>query len=98
MLRAKLTTLAGEVSNAAELREYADSYQPGLGATFTFHCRKLQRTRPPDIASRTCSRSANAWTTTAPTARPPRCWIAPRVQRRDQGCGKGFRIAGVARR
>ena len=45
-------------------------------------------------ARRCCSRSASASTTTGRAARPARCSIAARVQRRDQGCGTSFLIVG----
>ncbi|HEU5134553.1 MAG TPA: hypothetical protein VFU13_05355, partial [Steroidobacteraceae bacterium] len=41
-LGAKLTTLAGRETSAAELRDVADVFSPGLGRTLTFHCRTLR--------------------------------------------------------
>ena len=71
-LAAKLTTLAGRETNAAELREIADLFRPGIGATFTLHCRTLRNS-----AARRCSTScASASTTTGPAARPARCSTA----------------------
>jgi ribonuclease I len=92
VLRAKLTTLAGEITSAQELRAYADSYEAGLGATLTFHCRTLRdapaahRREPYLVEIRQCvdddARGA--------PARPLDCAT---VNRRDQGCGSGFRVA-----
>ena len=41
-LGARLSTLAGEETTAAGLRETANLFHPGLGATLTFHCRVLR--------------------------------------------------------
>jgi ribonuclease I len=98
VLRAKLTTLAGDQASAAELREYADSYQAGLGATLTFHCRMLRdapaahRRQPYLIEIRQCVDNDGA------AGAPATLLDCASVNRRDQGCGKGFRIAEAGRR
>lgn len=98
VLRARLTTLAGEITSAGELREYADSYQAGLGATLTFHCRNLKnapaghRGEPYLFEIRQCVDDDGA------NGAPATLLDCASVQRRDQGCGKGFRIAGATRR
>lgn len=96
VLRAKLTTLAGQVVSARELRDYADSYQPGLGASLTFHCRTLrnasaaQRGEPFLMEIRQCvDDDADGL--------PATLLDCARVKRRDQGCGAAFRIAEAAR-
>jgi ribonuclease I len=98
VLRARLTTLAGGIATASELREYADSYQAGLGATLTFHCRNLKnapaehRGEPYLFEIRQCVDDDGA------NGAPATLLDCASVGRRDQGCGKGFRIAGAARR
>jgi len=90
-LGAKLATLAGEETTATELREIADLFHPGLGATLTFHCRVLRdanSTQPHLIEVRQCV--DNDGTNGAPGT-PLDCAA---VKRRDQGCGQHFRIAG----
>ncbi len=93
VMRAKLTTLAGGATNARELREYADGYQAGLGATLTFHCRTLRnappahRREPYLVEIRQCVDDDGA---RGAPATPLDCAT---VNRRDQGCGGGFRIA-----
>jgi ribonuclease I len=96
-LRARLTTLAGRAASAAELREYAELFAPGIGASLTFHCRTL-RDAPPDgrgqaylVEIRQCVDNDGAWG--APRT-PLDCQS---VERRDQGCGRSFHIAGAAR-
>jgi ribonuclease T2 len=93
VLRAKLTTLAGGTTHARELREYADSYEAGLGATLTFHCRTLRnapaahKREPYLVEIRQCVDDDGA---AGAPATPLDCAT---VDRRDQGCGSGFRIA-----
>jgi ribonuclease I len=92
-LSARLTTLAGRSTTAAELREFADQYQPGIGATLTFHCRTLRnaarehRQEPHLLEIRQCIEDDGAQG--APGS-PIHCAT---VNRRDQGCGREFRIA-----
>jgi ribonuclease T2 len=93
VLRAKLTTLAGDTTNARELREYADSYESGLGTTLTFHCRTLRdapaahRREPYLVEIRQCVDDDGA------RGAPGTLLDCATVGRRDQGCGSGFRIA-----
>lgn len=93
VLRARLTTLAGETTNSRELREYADSYERGLGATLTFHCRTLRdapaahRREPYLVEIRQCVDDDGAH------GAPGTLLDCAAVNRRDQGCGSGFRIA-----
>lgn len=93
-LHAKLTTLAGRETTAAELREVADQYQPGIGATFTLHCRTLrgappgQREQPFLVEIRQCVDNDG------PNGAPGTLLDCARLPRHDQGCGAAFRIAG----
>jgi ribonuclease I len=93
-LGAKLTTLAGETTTAEALREVADLYEPGIGATFTLHCRTL-RGAPPDqrrqpflVEIRQCVDNDG------PAGAPGTPLDCARLPRHDQGCGPEFRIAG----
>ena len=93
-LSARLTTLAGRETNARDLREAADQFQPGLGATLVFQCRTLrdvpaaQRKRPFLVEVRQCVDDDGAGG--APRT-PLDC---ASVNRRDQGCGGSFLVAG----
>jgi ribonuclease I len=93
VLGERLTTLAGQRSSAAALRDYADGRQRGLGATLTFHCRTI-RDAPPEhrrepylIEIRQCVDDDG------PDGGPGTPIACATVNRRDQGCGPGFRIA-----
>jgi ribonuclease I len=94
-LSGPLTTLSGGRTSAAELRRYADAYETGMGATLTFHCRTLRdaprehRREPYLVEIRQCFDS------TGPGGRPGLRMDCAAVNRRDQGCGSGFRIAGA---
>jgi ribonuclease I len=89
-LSAKLTTLAGRDTTAAELRDAAGQFQPGIGATFTLHCRTQRGSgeRPVLMELRQCIDNDG------PGGGPGTLLDCARVQRRDQGCGSSFRIAG----
>lgn len=93
-LAARLTTMAGREASARELREYADEFQPGLGATLVFQCRTLrdapaaQRNRPFLIEVRQCVDNDG------PGGAPGTPLDCATLERRDQGCGKSFFIAG----
>jgi len=92
-LHAKLTTLAGGEATAAELRDVANLYQPGVGATFTLHCRTLddapsgQREQPFLVEIRQCVDNDG------PRGAPGTLLDCASVQRRDQGCGGSLWIA-----
>lgn len=92
-LSVRLANLAGGNASAAELREYADQFQPGIGVTLTFHCRTLRnapaefRQQPYLIEIRQCIEDDGELG--APRT-PINCAT---VNRRDQGCGRYFRIA-----
>lgn len=92
-LGARLTTLAGETATAEELREVADLYEPGIGATFTLHCRTLrgappeQREQPFLVEIRQCIDNDG------PAGAPGTLLDCARLPRHDQGCGAEFRIA-----
>ncbi len=88
-LAAKLTTLAGRETSAAELREIADLFRPGIGATFTLHCRTLRGygNTPVLYELRQCVDNDG------PGGAPGTLLDCVRVKRRDQGCGKSFLIA-----
>jgi len=93
-LGARLATLAGEESTAAELRQTADLFHPGIGATLTFHCRVLRgahSAEPHLIEVRQCVDNDG------PNGAPRTPLDCAAVKRRDQGCGQHFRIAGVRR-
>jgi ribonuclease I len=93
-LAGTLTTLAGGTTSAADLRAAADGKTPGLGATLTFHCRTLrdapreQRREPFLIEVRQCLDNAGG------DGGPGKVMACATVNRRDQGCGASFRIAG----
>ncbi len=82
-LGARLTTLAGRDTSAAELRETADLFQPGIGATFTLHCRTLRGSgnTPVLVEVRQCVDNDG------PGGAPGTLLDCARVKRRDQGCG-----------
>ncbi len=92
-LGAHLTTLAGRRTSAAALREHADGRDAGIGRTLTFHCRTL-RDAPPEhrrepylVEIRQCVDDDGA------DGMPGTPIACASVNRRDQGCGPGFRIA-----
>lgn len=92
-LGARLTTLAGREAGAQELRDYADQFAPGLGATFTLHCRVLRnapsalRQRPVLVEIRQCLDDDG------PGGAPGTALSCAAVKRRDQGCGASFHVA-----
>ena len=91
-LGARLATLAGEETTAVALREIANLFQPGLGATLTFHCRTLRGARTQQahlIEVRQCVDNDG------PDGAPRTPLDCAAVKRRDQGCGQHFRIAGA---
>ncbi len=96
-LRAKLTTLSGKETSAAELRATADLFRPGLGATFTLHCRTLRaaprelRQHPYLMEVRQCVDNDG------PHGAPGSLLDCAAVNRRDQGCGASFHIAELHR-
>jgi ribonuclease T2 len=91
-LAAKLTTLAGRESTARELRDTADRSHPGLGATLTLHCRELRGSgRAVLIEIRQCVDDDG------PGGAPGTLLDCATVDRRDQGCGASFEVAGGMR-
>jgi ribonuclease I len=89
-LGARLATLAGEETSGASLREIADLFHPGIGATLTFHCRVLRAAHsgePHLIEVRQCVDNDG------PNGAPRTPLDCATVNRRDQGCGQRFRIA-----
>ena len=88
-LGARLTTLAGRDTSAAELRETAEMFQPGIGATFTLHCRTLRGSgdQPVLVEVRQCIDNDGA------DGAPGTLLDCATVGRRDQGCGRYFHIA-----
>jgi ribonuclease I len=83
----------GELTSRA-LRVTADRARPGLGRQFTLHCRTVRdapssfRNRPYLVELRFCVDDDGA-------GRAPRTPLdCAAVNRRDQGCGDTFRIAG----
>jgi len=90
-LRERRTTLAGRSTDAAHLREHAERVKPGIGATLTFHCRTLRdapgNREPYLVEVRQCV--GNGF-----DGRPKAPLSCAQFGRRDQGCGRSFRIAG----
>ena len=92
-LGATLDTLAGQATDAAQLREYAERVQPGIAATLTFHCRTLRdaprgnRQEPYLVEIRQCVSNGRDQKPAMPIA-------CAAYNRRDQGCGRSFRVAG----
>jgi ribonuclease I len=92
-LSAHLTTLAGRETDAGELRGIADRFRPGLGSSLVFQCRTLRdapaalRKRPFLVEVRQCVDDDGAG---GAPGTPLDC---ASVGRRDQGCGRRFRIA-----
>jgi ribonuclease T2 len=93
-LGASLTSLAGRETTAAELRAAADAFEANLGATLTFHCRVpagaagAATNRPWLFEVRQCVDDDGAGGTPATALR------CSQVNRRDQGCGESFFVAG----
>jgi ribonuclease T2 len=88
-LGAKLTTLAGQETDAVALRETAEMFRPGIGPTLTFHCRTLRGTGnvPVLFEVRQCVDNDG------PGGAPGTLLDCSTVRRRDQGCGRSFLIA-----
>jgi ribonuclease T2 len=88
-LAAKLTTLAGQETDAVALRETAEMFHPGIGPTLTFHCRTLRGTGnvPVLFEVRQCVDNDG------PGGAPGTLLDCSTVRRRDQGCGRSFLIA-----
>jgi len=96
-LRARLTTLAGAETSAAELRATADRFQPGLGATFTLHCRTLRDAPPDERARPFLVELRQCVDNDGPDGAPGKLLDCASMNRRDQGCGASFRIAEQGR-
>jgi ribonuclease I len=94
LLAARLTTLQGEETDASTLRETADLFGAGTGRTFTLHCRNLPGSggKPVLMEIRQCVDNDG------PGGEPGTPLDCASVERRDQGCGGGFLIAGPALR
>ena len=92
-LSARLTTLAGQETDAATLRGAAESFSPGIGRTFTLHCRTLRGSggRPVLMEVRQCVDNDG------PGGAPGTLLDCAAVERRDQGCGGVFLIQGRGR-
>ncbi|MBC8028389.1 MAG: hypothetical protein H7Y89_20535 [Steroidobacteraceae bacterium] len=92
-LRDILTTHAGDTIDAADFRAAANRLQPGVGRTFTLHCRTLRdaptgkSTRPHLVEVRQCVDDDG------PGGAPGTPLDCASVKRRDQGCGGSFGIA-----
>jgi ribonuclease T2 len=90
-LRAELTTHAERDLRADDLRAAADSAQPGLGATLTFHCRMpggVPRGGRPWLSE---IRQCVSMDSTGVPGEPVDC---AGFGRRDQGCGASFHVPG----
>jgi ribonuclease I len=94
-LTARLTTLAGRETSSEALRDYADQFRPGLGATLVFQCRTLRdaqaakSARPFLVEVRQCIDNDGA------NGAPGTPLDCAGVNRRDQGCGGSFFVAGA---
>jgi ribonuclease I len=92
-LGGKLTTLRGRETTARELRAAADSFEPGMGSTLTFHCRMpagqgdSSSRRPWLFEVRQCLDDDSDGALGAPLE-------CASVHRRDQGCGGRFFVPG----
>ncbi|HEX6245884.1 MAG TPA: hypothetical protein VFZ61_33395, partial [Polyangiales bacterium] len=88
-LAARLTTLEGRETSGAELREVAELFRPGIGNTFTLHCRTLRDhgNQPVLYELRQCVDNDG------PGGAPGTLLECARMKRRDQGCGARFLIA-----
>lgn len=91
-LRDTLTIHAGRGLDGATLRAAADRVRPGIGRTFTLHCRTLreappaERSRPFLVEIRQCVDDDGA------NGAPGTPLDCATVNRRDQGCGGSFAI------
>ncbi len=94
-LSAKLTTLAGEATNAGALREVADAFSPGLSASLTFHCRTLRAAPAAQRAQAFLIEVRQCVDNDGPGGAPGTPLDCAAVKRSDQGCGRSFRIAGA---
>ncbi|HET9865281.1 MAG TPA: hypothetical protein VFP37_17705 [Steroidobacteraceae bacterium] len=92
-LAARLTTLAGRDTTPDELRGYAELFRPGIGATFTLHCRNLREFGQGAVLTeiRQCVDDDG------PGGAPGTLLDCATVNRRDQGCGGSFLVAGSSR-
>jgi ribonuclease I len=96
-LSAKLTTLAGGETTGARLRAAADAYRPGLGASFTLHCRTI-RGAPPELRNRPFLVEIRQCVDNDGEMGDPETLLdCAQVNRHDQGCGKSFRVAKAGR-
>ena len=92
-LSARLTTLQGRQADAATLRDAAESFSPGIGRTFTLHCRTVRGSggTPVLMEVRQCVDNDG------PDGAPGTLLDCATVGRRDQGCGGGFLVEGRSR-
>ena len=90
-LAARLTTLAGRETGEAELRDTANLFRPGIGATFTLHCRGIrgEGRRPALTEIRQCVDNDG------PGGAPGTLLDCAKMRRRDQGCGASFLVPGA---
>jgi len=92
-LSARLTTLAGRQADAATLRSAAESFSPGIGRTFTLHCRTLRGSGGTAVLMEVRQCVDND----GPGGAPGTLLDCATVDRRDQGCGGGFLVEGRGR-
>jgi ribonuclease I len=95
-LRPNLTTLAGGTTGAAALRDHADRASPGLGATLTFHGRTLREAPPGKRGEPFLVEIRQCVDDDGEGGAPLTPLDCATVQRRDQGCGREFHVAGTA--
>ena len=93
-LRQILTNYAGREVSPRALRDATGTTRPGIARTFTLHCRTLRDARP-ELRSRAFLVEIRQCVDDDGTRGGPGTPIdCESVNRRDQGCGDSFRIAG----
>jgi ribonuclease I len=97
VLRAKLTTLAGQSTSASELRALAEQYDPGLARSLTFHCRTLREAPSGTRGQAYLVEIRQCVDDDGPDGAPRTLLDCASVNRRDQGCGREFQIAEARR-
>jgi ribonuclease I len=92
-LRDELTTSAGQVLSTRELRAAADRHEAGLGESLTFHCRTLRDAPPQHRQQPFLIEIRQCFDNDGEAGAPGTLLRCADMNRRDQGCGKTFRIA-----
>ena len=95
-MRQILTNYAGRQVSADALRAATRTTQPGLERTFTLHCRTLRDARPELRDGAFLVEIRQCVDDDGPGGAPGTPLDCASVNRRDQGCGRSFRIASRA--